>query len=109
MSNSFTAETLVAMQRDLKRFKLHRSVANDDIVEGLRAIITRDTITFNVQYRAGEDRPYFKLGTLDELSIEAARALTAKILAIVATGVDPVEDMRKRFLHSLVVSGLGAA
>jgi hypothetical protein len=101
MSNIFTVETLVAMQRDLKRFKLHRSIANDDKVEGLRAIITRDTITLHVRYGVGEERPFLSLGTLDEISIERARVLTTKILAIAATGVDPVKDMRRGYIASL--------
>lgn len=109
----FTEATLAAMAKDLKsrRLVLDRTTVSDDLVTGLRAIITKDgTVTYHASYHFGDQRPYLRLGVMDpkapdHISLTDARELTKTIKALADKGIDPQEGLHKRLIRELLEKG----
>jgi hypothetical protein len=94
--HQFSMPFLEAIARDLK--KKGDGVATrtviDDIQTGLRAVVRASGISWHVSFmleqgkgRANE-RPYQKIGTADDLTIEQARHLASVIRELGAKGID---------------------
>jgi hypothetical protein len=100
----FTEATLAAMAKDLKsrRLVLDRTTVSDDLVVGLRALITKDgNVTYHASYHFGDTRPLLKLGVLDpkhpdHISLDDARELTKTIKALADKGIDPQDGLHRR-------------
>lgn len=112
----FTEATLAAMAKDLKnrRLMLDRTTVSDDLVVGLRAIITKDGIvTYHANYHLGGiggKRGYLRLGTLDpkaddHISLNNARELTKTIKTLAAQGIDPEDGLHRRLIRELLAEG----
>lgn len=112
-STKFTKETLEAFARDLKsgRIPLERQQISDDMVVGLRAVIHKSgLIAFHASYYVGENRPFMKLGDLNEdsrdhISIEDARELTKTIKALGDKGIDVQDGLHRRLIDELMEEG----
>jgi hypothetical protein len=112
----FTEATLAAMAKDLKsrRLVLDRTTVSDDLVVGLRALITKDgVVTYHANYHLGGiggKRGYLRLGTLDpkakdHISLDDARELTKTIKTLSAQGIDPEEGLHARLVKELLRDG----
>lgn len=109
----FTEATLAAMAKDLKsrRLVLDRTTVSDDLVTGLRAIITKDgSVTYHASYHLGDTRPYLRLGVMDpkhpdHISLDDARELTKTIKALADKGIDPQEGLHRRLIRELLEKG----
>ncbi|MGJ5032426.1 integrase arm-type DNA-binding domain-containing protein [Bradyrhizobium sp. HKCCYLS2038] len=109
----FTESNLAAMAKDLKsrRFALDRTTISDDLVTGLRAIITKDgNVTYHASYHLGDQRPFLKLGVMDpkaadHISLDDARELTKTIKALAAKGIDPQDGLHRRLIKELKERG----
>lgn len=111
--SSFTNEALEGLAKDLKsgRLPLERTTISDDMVTGLRAIVTKDgKISFHASYHFGEGRPFMKIGELDKkskdyISITDARELTKTIKGLADKGIDPQEGLLQRLVKELKRDG----
>jgi hypothetical protein len=109
----FTESSLAAMAKDLKsrRLVLDRTTVSDDLVTGLRAIITKDgNVTYHASYHLGDQRPFLRLGVMDpkhpdHISLDDARELTKTIKALAAKGIDPQDGLHKRLIKQLLQQG----
>lgn len=109
----FTEATLAAMAKDLKsrRLMLDRTTVSDDLVVGLRALITKDgVVNYHASYHLGDKRGYLRLGVLDpkhpdHISLSDARELTKTIKALAAKGIDPEDGLHRRLIREMLEKG----
>jgi len=105
----FTEEMLTSLARDLKsrRLPMDRQQISDDLVTGLRAIITKDgRVTFHASYTLGESRPFLILGEMGKISLTQARELTKTIKALAANGINVQEGLHERLIRELLTKGV---
>ncbi len=107
----FDEKTLKDFVKDIqnKRLPLDRVTVSDDLVTGLRAMVTKDgRITFHASYHFGDQRPLMKIGRLDVspkdpeyMSVTDARELTKTIKSLADKGIDPQEGLSRRLIREL--------
>jgi len=113
--SKFEPETLKALAKDLQsgRIPMERVTVSDDMVTGLRAMVTKDGgISFHASYHFGDARPFLKLGNFhvspkdpDYISIQDARELTKTIKALADKGIDPQQGLHTRLIRELKRDG----
>lgn len=109
----FTEKTLFGLVDDMKtgRLPIQRQTISDDIVTGLRAIVSRSgSIALEASFHCGDERPMLWLGDLNKdsdehLSIADARELTKTIKALGDKGIDPRHGLHKRLIAELMRQG----
>jgi hypothetical protein len=112
----FTEANLKLFAKDMingRRLK-DRETVSDDLVVGLRALITKDgVVTYHANYHlggVGGKRGYLRLGTLDakapdHISLDDARELTKTIKALADKGIDPESGLHTRLIRELKEKG----
>lgn len=111
--SKFDTKTLQALAKDLQtnRLPLERVTVSDDMVTGLRAVVYKSgLISFAISYHFGGERPFLKLGVLDEkdpehISITEARELAKTVKSLADKGIDPQAGLHKRLLRELKTQG----
>jgi hypothetical protein len=113
-ASKFTEKSLLAVAEDLKsrRLPMERTHLSDDIVAGLRALITK---TGDVSYHAnyfidGNDRRMMKIGSAnkespDYLPLADARAITKTIKDLADRGINAQEGLMPRLVRELLRDG----
>lgn len=92
---------------------MERIQISDDMVTGLRAIVTKGgRISFHASYHFGDSRPFITLGEYnvpkshpDYISIEDARELTKTIKTLADKGIDPQDGLHRRLIRELREQG----
>lgn len=113
--SKFEKDSLFALAKDLqtRRLPLERITVSDDMVTGLRAVISKSgQIALSASYHFGDERPFLKLGELSAppkdpayISIDDARELTKTIKSLADKGIDPQEGLHKRLIRELKEQG----
>lgn len=111
--SKFDTKTLQALAKDLQqgRLPLERVTVSDDMVTGLRAVVYKSgLITFAISYHFGDERPFLKLGVLDEkapdhISVTDARELAKTVKALADKGIDVQAGLHARLLREIREKG----
>lgn len=111
--SKFDAKTLQALAKDLQggRLPLERVTVSDDMVTGLRAVVYKSgLISFAISYHFDGERPFLKLGSLDEkaddhVTITEVRELAKTVKALADKGIDPQRGLHQRLIRELREKG----
>jgi hypothetical protein len=107
--SKFTEEALNKLQKDLQsgRLPMNRIQVSDDMVTGLRAMVTKDgDISYHCAYNLGDSRPFIKIGTAhkghpEHITIETARYRARTIKALGNRGIDVQDGLYRRLFQEL--------
>ena len=111
--SKFDAKTLLALAKDLQqgRLPLERVTVSDDMVTGLRAVVYKSgLISFAISYHFDGERPFLKLGVLDEkspehITIAEARELAKSVKALADKGTDVQAGLHARLIKEIKRDG----
>lgn len=116
--SEFTAENLRGLAADMQKHTWplikDRMTVSDDVVTGLRAIVTKDgNITFHSSYHLPNKRGSLLLGELtddetnpDRMTVSEARHLMRTIQTLAeGIGIDPQEGLHRRLIRELKREG----
>lgn len=82
------------------------------MVTGLRAVVYKSgLISFAISYHFNGERPFLKLGSLDEkaedhITVTEARELGKTVKALANKGIDPQAGLHSRLIRELKEKGI---
>jgi hypothetical protein len=113
--SKFDLPMLKDLASDLQTGKtpLDRVTVSDDMVVGLRAMVTKKgNISLHASYHFNDSRPMIRLGDPtvspkdpDYISLTDAREVTKTIKNLALKGIDPAEGAQRRLIRELREKG----